>query len=60
MTLDGGVQSKISGLKVGVLEVPGVAAEDMKIILKYIYTELDAIPVNRLQSLVVATHLLEV
>ena len=51
MISDVGVQSKISDLKGSVLEVPGVAAEDMKIILKYIYTELDAIPVHRLQSL---------
>ena len=37
-----------------------MAAEDMKVILKFIYGELDAIPRDRLQSLVLATDRLQV
>ena len=37
-----------------------MAAEDMKIILKYIYGELDAFPEERVQSLLLATDRLQV
>ena len=42
------------------VEIEEVAAEDMEIILKFIYGVLDALPEERLQSLVLATDRLQV
>ena len=43
-----------------VVEIQEVAAEDMEVILKFIYGVLDAAPEERLQSLVLATDRLQV
>lgn len=54
------LQSGIPNGKVDVFEVKEIAAKDMKIILYFIYGVLDAIPMDQLQSLVLATHRLQV
>ena len=43
-----------------IVEIQEVAVEDMGIILKFIYGDLDVIPGDRLQSLVLATDRLQV
>ena len=43
-----------------VVEIQEVAAEDMEVILKFIYGVLDAAPEEQLQSLVLATDRLQV
>ena len=42
------------------MEIQEVAAEDMEVILKFIYGVLDAAPEEQLQSLVLATDRLQV
>lgn len=43
-----------------IVEIQEIAAEDMEVILKFIYGVLDAIPEDRLRSLVLATDRLQV
>ena len=54
------LQSGMSESGSNVVEIQEVAAEDMKVILKFIYGKLKAIPGDRLQSLVLATDRLQV
>ena len=50
----------MSESKSNIIEIQEVAAKDMKVILKYIHGVLDALPEERLQSLVLATDRLQV
>ena len=54
------LQSGMSESKSNIIEIQEVAVEDMKVILKYIHGVLDALPEERLQSLVLATDRLQV
>ena len=54
------LQSGMSESASDTVDIQEVAAEDMEIILKFIYGVLDALPEDRLQSLVLATDRLQV
>ena len=58
--IDGGMQSAMTGSKNNIVVIQDVATEDMNIVLKYMYGELDAIPEDRLHSLVLATKHMQV
>lgn len=54
------VQSQMSESRSGTVEIKGVNAEDMEVILQYLYGTLACIPEAQLQSLLLATDHLQV
>jgi len=54
------VQSQMSESRSGRVEIKGVNAEDMEVILQYLYGTLTCIPEAQLQSLLLATDHLQV
>ena len=54
-----GLQSGMSESNSAIVELCDIPAEDIKIILKYIYGELEALPEERLHHLIAAADHLE-
>ncbi len=54
------MQSAMTGSKNNIVDIQDVAAEDIKVVVRYMYGELDAIPEDRLHSLVLATKRMQV